>query len=433
MNPATLIVVMNGERVGELYRTRGGQLRLLYDHEVFEDEFATPLSVAMPLVGRRYKGTVVDNWVSGLLPDRPEVLLRWRRDFGVRDLDAFSLLWHVGEDVAGAAQFVREDRLEALMGDESPDPLTESDVAQRLARLRADRTAWEPTTAKGQFSLAGSQAKIALHRDQGGWALPGGNIPTTHILKPAMADLPDQDVNEHLTMRTASLLGLRTASTAVESFDNERALVVRRYDRVLGSNGYERVHQEDMCQALGIRPGLKYETQGGPGVVRIVEQLRQLIPADVRGEDIDRFLDAIAFNWLVVGTDAHARNYALLLSGPDVRLAPLYDLNSFLPYSDSSDVDLAMRVGTYKYNPYAIGYAEWDQLAREARVDSDGLRKRAISLAQRLPDAAADAVAETRRDLPDLTSGVAKMYARLIAERAKVCARSLTQGASAHN
>jgi HipA-like C-terminal domain len=54
-------------------------------------------------------------------------------------------------------------------------------------------------------------------------------------------------------------------------------------------------------------------------------------------EDVQSFVDAIAFNWLIAGTDVHAKNYALLLGGSGaVRLAPLYDLVSILPYQTIS-------------------------------------------------------------------------------------------------
>ena len=40
----------------------------------------------------------------------------------------------------------------------------------------------------------------------------------------------------------------------------------------------------------------------------------------------------LIFNWLIAGTDAHAKNFSLLIApGPQIRLAPLYDLASALP------------------------------------------------------------------------------------------------------
>ncbi len=35
------------------------------------------------------------------------------------------------------------------------------------------------------------------------------------------------------------------------------------------------------------------------------------------------FAGALAFNWLIAGTGAHAKNYSLLLSGSQARHAPL--------------------------------------------------------------------------------------------------------------
>lgn len=66
-----------------------------------------------------------------------------------------------------------------------------------------------------------------------------------------------------------------------------------------------------------------------------------------RQTDVDTFTAALGFNWLIAGTDAHAKNSSLLLSGPHVRLAPLYDVASVLPYDefDSRKVKLAMKVG----------------------------------------------------------------------------------------
>jgi serine/threonine-protein kinase HipA len=49
-------------------------------------------------------------------------------------------------------------------------------------------------------------------------------------------------------------------------------------------------------------------------------------------------------------TDAHAKNYSVLLKGSSVQLAPLYDLATYAPYWDGeSGIDLAMSVkGEYR-------------------------------------------------------------------------------------
>ena len=38
----------------------------------------------------------------------------------------------------------------------------------------------------------------------------------------------------------------------------------------------QRVHQEDMCQALGLMPGAKYQQDGGPGIPDIVALIRRV-------------------------------------------------------------------------------------------------------------------------------------------------------------
>src|SRR5258708_13428548 len=79
-------------------------------------------------------------------------------------------------------------------------------------------------------------------------------------------------------------------------FGGERGMVVERYDRRRVEGRLRRVHQEDICQALGLPPTKKYENEGGPGVRHIVELLRT--HSTDRDQDIETFLEAVAFNWL---------------------------------------------------------------------------------------------------------------------------------------
>ena len=80
-------------------------------------------------------------------------------------------------------------------------------------------------------------------------------------------------------------------------------------------------------------PTGKYQEDGGPGISQITTLIRRVSAnADV---DVPRFLKANMFNWLIGGTDAHAKNYSFLIGADDeIRLAPLYDLSSQLPYPD---------------------------------------------------------------------------------------------------
>jgi serine/threonine-protein kinase HipA len=198
--------------------------------------------------------------------------------------------------------------------------------------LRADHAAWRLPRDTGQFSLAGAQPKTALLFQNGRWGIPSGRLPTTHILKPPTGRFDGHAENEHICLMLARNLGLPTAQSKVMRFKDEIAIVIERYDRQQKGNDIVRVHQEDMCQAFGIMPTKKYQNEGGPSAFNIAELLRTY--STDRQEDLDTFIAALAFNWLIAGTDAHAKNFSLLISSRRVRLAPLYDVASILPYDE---------------------------------------------------------------------------------------------------
>ncbi|HEY8370274.1 MAG TPA: HipA domain-containing protein [Thermodesulfobacteriota bacterium] len=232
-----------------------------------------------------------------------------------------------------------------------------------------------------------------------------------------------------MCLSLARALGLPAAVSRVMRFEDEIAIVVERYDRVRTPAGLARVHQEDTWQALGLPPTRKYENDGGPGARDIVELLR--LHSRSRDEDVATFVDALAFNWLIAGTDAHARNYSLLIgSAGEVRLAPLYDLASALPYADldSYRLTLAMKIGG-PYRLRDIGIRDWRRLARELCLDPDAVVSRIDGLASRLPDLAAD----TRRAALDegLAHPIVARLAEAAAARARECRAALHAGRGA--
>ena len=89
---------------------------------------------------------------------------------------SFALISHVGEDCAGAVQFVTPDRLNAIRSgkEDKVEWLDESDIAKRLQTLREDHAAWRLPRDTGQFSLAGAQPKTALLLQNDRWGIPSG-------------------------------------------------------------------------------------------------------------------------------------------------------------------------------------------------------------------------------------------------------------------
>jgi serine/threonine-protein kinase HipA len=238
----------------------------------------------------------------------------------------------------------------------------------------------------GQFSLAGAQPKTALLFENGRWGVPSGRVPTTHIFKPPTGDLDGHVENEHFCLTLARALGLPAVGSRIMHFPGEIAIVIERFDRVRIDAALRRVHQEDMCQAMSISPARKYQNEGGPGIRDIVELLRTY--STNPREDVSAFLDSIAFNWLIAGTDAHGKNYALLIGSEGrVRLAPLYDVASVLPYSDI-DIErtkFSMKLGG-EYRLRNIGLHQWRNLAQELRLDPDALTHRVDGFARQLGD-----------------------------------------------
>jgi serine/threonine-protein kinase HipA len=400
MAPTELVVAIEGVVAG-VVDGGAGRLRFTYDDAYRRRPAATPLSLSMPLQVRSHPDRAIRPWLWGLLPDNAEVLARWARRFHVSASSPAALLaTPVGEDCAGAVQLAPPERIEAVLRRPGGVAwLTDEDVADRLRALRADATAWLGPDFTGQFSLGGAQAKTALLHDGDRWGAPSGAAPTTHILKPAIAGLDDHDLDEHLCLEAARRAGLVAARSRIARFGDQTAVVVERYDRARVGGELVRVHQEDLCQALGVAPAAKYQADGGPSPGRIAQLLRGALPPAPAESAVWALCDALVWNWVIAGTDAHAKNYSVLLAGGQVRFAPLYDVASALghPGVDELKLQLAMKVGG-EYRLKAHRASSWVRSATELGLDPDAVLARVVELVARAPEALAEvaATAEVR-------------------------------------
>lgn len=400
--PSELFVLLNGQQVGRVKRGEKGTISFTYDAAWRESEEAYPLSLSMPLARARHPDEVAHPFLDGLLPDNRNALERWGKHFHVSPRNPFALLTHMGEDCAGAVQLVRPDRLDQVLTSGEPthgnvEWLSEAEVAARLRDAIEYHSMGRLAGDHGYFSLAGAQPKTALFYDGDRWGIPEGRLPTTHIVKPpAQRDLDGFAINEHFCLRLARELGLVTARSFVHDFDGLTAIVVERYDRHADRSGVVRLHQEDTCQALAVSPLTKYENEGGPGASEIVDLLRRRV--DEPAEDVGTFVDALALNWVIGGTDAHAKNYSVLIRPDSVRLAPLYDLISALPYSTRlpyRQLKVAMRVDR-EYHIWKISRRHWEGLAERCHLDREPLVRRVAEVAADVPAAASAAATAVR-------------------------------------
>lgn len=431
-----LFVCLEGEVAGTV-EMRGSRVRFAYSESWLSERGNYPVSQAWPLQPTAITGSVVINFLWGLLPDNERTLDAWARRFQVSARNPMALLSHVGEDCAGAVQFVREDRLHEVQATADAAPqiewLEEAQFERRIQHLAKDASAARENTTEGQFSLSGAQAKTALHFDsrRGRWGVPHGRTPTTHILKPAANEFDAFDLNEHFCLALARRMGLAAANTECRAIGGIPTLIAERYDRIRIKGRWRRIHQEDCCQALGAFPGSKYENQGGPGFAPIMALLETTDKPEV---DRERFMCTACLTYLLAATDAHAKNFSLLYSRGEerfsMRLGPLYDIASAWPYPNRIPVQkmkLAMRIGRH-YRWRAIHARHFEELARACRYSPDALLATLGDLAARLPDEASALVAELRQMrvanvmLGKLLDGLAT-HCRIVADQLKVAAR----------
>ncbi|HXP28914.1 MAG TPA: HipA domain-containing protein [Solirubrobacteraceae bacterium] len=191
-------------------------------------------------------------------------------------------------------------------------------------------------------------------------------------------------------MLLASRCRLRAAAVGLTSIADRACLVVERFDRERTEPSL-RVHQEDLCQALGLTPDFKYQLPGWR--VPSFSALSNLLDEHSPFPGLDRIAAAKAavFNFLIGNADAHAKNIALLYTREGVRLAPLYDLVSTACYPDLS-TELAMGIGD-ELDPNAITSMNWADLAADF-----GLNAHAFEHVRREQAATVFAKAEELRD-----------------------------------
>lgn len=367
-----LAVLLNGIVVARAYE-EGNQKVLAYDPAVASST-QEYLSMSMPPRLDKYSGKMVENWLFNLLPDNDSTL-NWianNTELGpiCSPKNPIRLLEKVGEDCSGAVQLVPFSRI-ATLDPGSLEFLSDEEIECKLKDIRMGGGHFGQN--HGYFSLAGAQPKLALRKSSDGrWASTRGNEATSHILKPPMERFEGQIQGEHLCLELARKCGLPAASSEIVSFGNETAIAVERFDREYDENGKSiRLHTEDMCQALGYSSEKKYQNYGGPGIEEIIIFLRQHASED----EAILFFRACIFNWIIGGTDAHAKNYSIFLGSGKVILTPLYDLNTLLPYTDNIDREKMSMSINKKYQFGQVQIRDWVKMAEKCGLPLENLPK----------------------------------------------------------
>jgi serine/threonine-protein kinase HipA len=415
--------------VGDIDIGDDGGLSFAYTQTWLATKSAFALSVTLPLGAEKFTDQTFSPWLANLLPEE-EQLSVLARSLGLDRADTLAVLKEIGGDTAGALSFgTKSDRTEWAY-----TPLTEfygiDDQEAALTR-HFDDLAFRPFLVGEEgvrVSLAGGQKKTALAvldasgvpvlrlpRDGDALAIARNGAPSTVILKPDNPILPGIVENETYCLRLANAIGITSAQVTIVSAGKRKAICVLRYDRQLSKTGdIQRIHQEDFAQANSVPPARKYErgTIAGPDLAELLGTGRYVSSVDALA-----LLDQLIFNILVANTDAHAKNYSLLLPiGGGARLAPLYDVSTVLAWPRVIQY-LAQNIGGKKRRSSDIAARHWDFIARAGNFRPADVRKRVGELVDAM---VANRVAVTLAvsALPEATKGYVEEAATLIEENA---------------
>lgn len=354
--------------VGDLLGEDSNDMCFSYAESYINDSDSRAISISLPLNEKSFNATRTRNYFEGLLPEgftRKCVAQKIHVD----ENDYISILAKLGSECLGAIKIV--DELEKPVLSQYRELST--DEVYALAAEGASESA--DLVTKSHLSLTGASGKVGLYYDenQRKWYLPIGEAPSTHIVKQSHVRLKRIVTNEQLCLMTAKNLGIDVPESFVVTTatdDSESVLfATRRYDRVFSDNNKilkgmpvpNRLHQEDLAQALGIAAFNKYEKNNDAYLKKVFDLIRQYSSNPI--EDSLKLWDICIFNYLIGNTDNHIKNLSLLYSSDlkSIRLAPAYDIVSTMIYVTSSE-DMAISIG----GVYNIGKITRECFAKEA-------------------------------------------------------------------
>ncbi|RXZ33999.1 type II toxin-antitoxin system HipA family toxin [Oxalobacteraceae bacterium CAVE-383] len=413
-----LNVWMNGELVGAWSVDRDTHI-FRYAPGWLESPRRRSLSQSIPISSSlETRGEVVKNYFDNLLPDNEKIRSRLHARFKTRSAGPFDLLEAIGRDCVGAVQLLPENATPEGWDRIQCEPLSEERIVEILQAVPSDnlqRSVHDDDLFR--ISIAGAQEKTAFTWHEQRWCRPHGATPTTHIFKLPLGliggsrrvDATDSVQNEWLCARIMAALGFPVAQTEMARFGGQSVLVVERFDRMPADNGawIVRLPQEDFCQALGLPPRKKYESDGGPGITKCM----QLLQGSRNKADAALFLMTQLAFFLLAATDGHAKNFSIFQQfGDAYEMTPLYDILSMYPYFGSGPNQfnqrhagpaMVLRSKNVHKHFYTIQARHWRRLAMA--YGGTAVWQDMSGLAQRVRQALAAVATQLPDDFPERT------------------------------
>jgi serine/threonine-protein kinase HipA len=356
-----LAVSLPGCSVGVLTQSREGLTQFRPDAE-WEREQQPRLGLEfLRSPGTSMHASELPAWFDNLLPERgSELRARLCTLYSLRDGQSYALMRALGGDLIGAVE-VREPRL-------SPAPLgdglsADEDVGDASVPHPSEfeTKAAQMNGVEHMSALTGIQLKFSMSMVNERLFLPARSGQTEWIIKIAGQDYDELAEVETATMTWARHAGFDVPPHAIVPVSHlegippgwvERpapAFAVRRFDR---RDDGTKVHQEDLCQALGLSSREKY----GDGLSRVTFDGALRLVVDVCGEaDGREMARRIGFMIASGNTDAHLKNWSLLwCDRTRPTLTPCYDLVATIAWERmgwqrTGGPELALSIGGVKH------------------------------------------------------------------------------------
>lgn len=312
-----LSVRLYSQPIGILERTSQGKMHFSYHHDN-----RLLLSNSMPLKERAFEHKHCRAYFGGLLPELESTKMLLAKKYGFDTKDIFSFLAHFGKDCSGAVSFHRvsdpidsnyEIPLETRI-------LSEKEMSKAIAHVTQEPLLFD--LFENYPLLSGDSTKVGICLVNDKIAIPIKKGVSTHILK--VNEDEDSLLNQYFCLKVARYAGLTVPDFALKSIAKQFTLILKRFDRTIEEHRVKKIHQEDLCQALGLSPVRKFERDKGPSCSDLFGLLNRMsIPARER----HRMIKTLMFNYFINNTGAHGKNISFISKQPTLwEMAPFYDL-----------------------------------------------------------------------------------------------------------
>jgi serine/threonine-protein kinase HipA len=326
-----------------------------------------------------------DRWGRLLMQRREAALAREAKRPSRRFLETDYLLGVHDEQRSGALRFKEPETGDAWLNNE-PSMLTPPWTSLRELEhaswmVQDDSANDDPHYLEWLSLLIAPGSSIGGARPKAGVRDPQGDLWIAKF--PGRSDSRDMAAWEMLTHQLAVAAGLQVAEAGLHQFgDGHRTFLTRRFDRVPGACGRQRVHFASAMTLLAHTDGDDFLS--GASYLELVEFLTR--QGAQPNEDLEELWRRIVFSIAVHNTDDHLRNHGFLLSEGGWQLSPAYDLNPdpngaglSLNISETDNAlsfDLALEVAPF----FRLKSSAAEAILREVREAVAGWKQHAKTL-----------------------------------------------------